>query len=317
MNATKILLAFDGSAQSLNAAELCWQLASKLPISLTAQHVVNTAGLWQYLNFQLPGLTGSGPYIAAQQAMGKELLAIGETLVEIYQAKAQAHGVTEKCLLDEGDAIFEILRRSKEYDMVVIGHHPYTPSSTLVAIGAGGSLPRYVTHSSMAESLARVLDKPLLVVQAECPPWERIKLILCGNECIETSFRAAAEFASLLSLPLDVSTYFQGEETVEDLPDLSDLVKEAKRLYPHLELRTTRAKLWPTFADTHEAEAYCPQGSLVIIPTRMIGEERLSLFGTAPDLFVRHSGVASLLLWPADARTAEYTVETPVAVLSK
>jgi hypothetical protein len=317
MNAKKILLAFDGSAQSLNAAELCWALAAKHPVSLTAQHVVNTVGLWQFLNFELPGLTGSGPYIAAHEAMGKELRSIGETLVTIYQTKAQSQGLTDQCVLDQGDAIAEILRRSQDNYMVVIGHRPSSPQSKNGTAGEGGQSPRYLNHCSMAEALARVVAKPLLVVQAQCRPWQTVKLILRGTEGIETSFRAAADFCSFLGLPLEVTTYFQGEETVEDLPDLSELIKETNRLFPDLELKTNRAKLWPTDGDKHIAEVDCPEDSLVIIPTLLSGGQRQSIFGTTPDLFVRYSGMAALLLWPADAQSAEYNLELPVAALSK
>jgi nucleotide-binding universal stress UspA family protein len=316
MNAKKILLAFDGSTQSLNAAELCWELAAKHPIRLTAQHVVNTVGLWQLLNFELPGLTGSGPYIAAHEAMGKELRSIGETLVSIYDAKAQTHGFPGQCVLDEGDAISEVQRRSVVHDMVVVGHHPYTPQADTAAVGKDGQMPRYLTHFSMAEALARVIDKPLLVVQAQCRPWQRLKLILHGNEGIEPSFRAAADLAAFFDLPLEVTNYFQGEESVEDLPDLTALVKEASRLYPDLELKTGRAKLWPTDGDSHMAQVDCAEDSLVMIPTFSSMAGRQSIFGTTPELFVRYCGVSSLLFWPADAKVAGQKIGVPRAALS-
>jgi hypothetical protein len=317
MNSKKILLAFDGSTQSLNAAELCWELAAKHPIRLTAQHVVNTVGLWQLLNFELPGLTGSGPYIAAHEAMGKELRSIGETLVSIYEAKSQSHGHADQCVLDEGDAISEVLRRSRVHDMVVVGHHPYTPPAKDGSVGQNGQLPRYLTHFSMAEALACVLDKPLLVVQAQCRPWQRLKLILHGTDGIETSFRAAVELAVFFDLPLEVNAFFQGEETVQDLPDLTELIKESSRLYPDLELKTGRAKLWPTDGDTHMALLDCPEDSLVMIPTFLSGAERRSIFGTAPDLFVRYCGVSSLLFWPVGVETSKQKVDLPTAVVSK
>jgi hypothetical protein len=312
MNAKKILLAFDGSMQSLNAAQLCWDLASKHSITLTAQHVINTAGLWQLLNFELPGLTGSGPYIEAQQAMEKELRSIGETLVSVYQAKAKSHGCADQCILDEGDAISEVLRRSKMHDMVVIGHHPNTPASKNgAATEAGGRAPRYLTHYSMAETLACLLDKPLLVVQAPCSPWKSIKLILHGNRGIEASFRAAAELATFLDLALEVTNYFQGDETDHDLADLSKLIEETGKLYPDLQLKTRKAKLWPTAQDQHLAQVDCSVDSLIMIPTLLEGGERRSTFGTTPDHFVRFSGVPALLFWPADVESCAAKLDEP------
>lgn len=317
MNAKKILLAFDGSRQSLNAAELCWELAAKHPIRITAQHVINSVGLWRLLNFDLPGLTGSGIYVAAHQAMGKELRAIGETLVEIYETKAKAHGLADQCVLDEGDAVNEVVRRARVNDLVVIGHHPYTPPADNELLEQSAQLPRFRTHFSMAEALARVLDKPLLVVQAQTSPWNRIKLVLHGTEGVEASFRAAADLAAFFELPLDVSTFFEGEETVDDLPDLTELIKETSKLYPDLELKTGRAKLWPSDGNEHMAQVDCPVDSLVMIPTFMSEHGRRSMFGTTADLFVRYMSVSSLLFWPADVKSAMQKLDAPSAALSK
>jgi len=249
--------------------------------------------------------------------MGKELRAIGETLVEIYETKAKSHGLADQCVLDEGDAVNEVVRRSRVNDLVVIGHHPYTPPKEDELLDQSAQMPRFRTHFSMAEALARVLDKPLLVVQGQCSPWSRVKLVLHGSVGVEASFRAAADLAAFFGLPLDVSTYFQGEETVDDLPDLTELIKETSRLYPDLELKTGRAKLWPTDENEHMAQINCPEDSLVVIPTFMSEQGRQSMFGTTADLFVRYMSVPSLLFWPADVKNAGQKAEAPSAALSK
>jgi nucleotide-binding universal stress UspA family protein len=308
MNARKLLLAFDGSAQSLNAASLCWDLASKHPIEITAQHVVNTVGLWSFLDFELPGLTGSGPYIAARDNMARELRSIGETLVSIYQAKSEMHGVYDQCVLDEGDPVTEIMRRSKDNDIVVIGHHHYQSPAKAGSDGQNEQFSRHADHHSVAETLVGKLNKPLLVVQAQGIPWQRLELILHGNEGVELSFRAAAELANFLELPLEVSSYFRGEEKYQQLPDLTEQLKETALLYPNLDLKTRRAKLWPIDGDAHQAEVACREGTLVVIPTFAAGEGRRSAFGTMPELFVRHSGLSALLFWPADTTNAEPTL---------
>ncbi|MBU6454611.1 MAG: universal stress protein [Cyanobacteria bacterium REEB67] len=295
----KLLLAFDGSLQSLNAAELCWSLARTHAVTLTAQHVVNSVGLWQLLNFELPGLTGSGPYVAAHEAMCKELRAIGETLIIAYEAKAKVHGFADQCILDEGDAISEVLKRSAAHDIVVIGHHSYNAASAQEG-GGKQALPRYLTHLSMAEALARVIDKPLLVVQSACPAWKQVRLMVHGIPGLQSSFAGAVELANFLGLPLEISNLFQGEESFEDLPDLSGLVAEARDFYPHLAIKTTKEKIWPNRENRHLAELACKDDALVVIPTVQADGVRESVFGTTPDLFVRYSGVPSILFWPTN-----------------
>jgi len=303
MKTKKILLAFDGSTQSLNAAELCWELAAKHPVRLTAQHVVNTVGLWQLLNFELPGLTGSGPYIAAHEAMSKELRSIGETLVAIYDTKAKSKGLADQCVLDEGDAISEVCRRAQANDLVVIGHHP-TKAAELSASSANqrGTLPRYLTHFSMAETLARVLDKPLLVVQSHTPAWKAVNLILHGSEKLTESFRAAVELADFFNLPLEINSYFIGDASEADVPDLKELVEETEKLYPELVSKTRQARLWPNSDNAHLAEVSCDPNSLVVIPTFVCGTERQSAFGTDINLFVRYAEINSLLFYPVDVQ---------------
>jgi hypothetical protein len=305
MKTKKILLAFDGSNQSLNAAELCWELAAKYPIALTAQHVVNTVGLWQLLNFELPGLTGSGPYLTAHQAMGQELRSIGETLVTIYETKARSHGIADQCVIDEGDAISEVMRRSAVHDIVVIGHHSNGADGIDGGKATAGQMPRYLTHSSMAETLSRVIEKPLLVVQSVCQPWRNIKLILYGTNGVESSFRAGAELAAFFNLPLEVDMYFEGPADEADISDLSELTREAMKEYPHLQIITRKARLWPNKTNQHMANVDCSADTLVIVPTFASGLERCSAFGTTLDLFVRYSGVPTLLLWPADAQASK------------
>jgi len=303
MKNKRILLAFDGSTQSLNAAELCWELAAKHPIQLTAQHVVNTVGLWQLLNFELPGLTGSGPYIAAHEAMSKELRSIGETLVAIYDTKAKSSGQADQCVLDEGDAISEVARRARTHDLVVIGHRPTKAQEAWsTSKDKHDPLPRYLTHFSMAETLTRVLDKPLLVVQSLTQPWKAINLILHGNAKLNESFQAAVELATFFNLPLEVNSYFIGDASDAEIPDLKDLVAETEKLHPQLVVKTRQARLWPNAEDAHLASISCDADSLVVIPTFLCGAERQSAFGTDINLFVRYAGVNSLLFYPVDVQ---------------
>jgi len=298
--AKRLLLAFDGSAQSLNAAELCWDLAANHPIAITAQHVVNTVGVWQLLDFQLPGLTGSGPYLAAREAIIHELRKIGETLLSIYQTKATGKGLAENFVLDEGDALSEILRRSNDADLVVIGHHPFSPQSDSTSSMERSTMPRSIIHSSLAESLARVIDKPLLIVQGPITPWQRVELILHGDLGVDISIRSTSALADFLSLPLAINAYVKQDETYTDLPNLSKQLKETEKNYPDLEVHLTRAKLWPLDGNDHLAQVPFQEGSLVIVPTLLSQGERWSIFGTAPELFVRYSSVPSLLFLPID-----------------
>lgn len=316
MNCKNILLAFDGSLQSLNAAELCWSLASRYPVKLTAQHVVNTTGLWQLLNFELPGLTGSGPYIEAHQAMCQELRAIGETLATIYEAKAHAHGITDTCILDEGEAVSEVLRRSLVHDLVVIGHHGRGRVETESQKSDEGTISPSGVHFSMAESLAKLSEKPILVVQDSAVAWQKLKLILHGDRGVAESFRAAADLCAFFAIQLEVNNYFTASEDVGSLYPLGPLVDETKKRYPNLSVTIKKAKLWPDEFGKRRAKVECEDGTLAMIPTLPGADGRLSLFGTPAELFVRYGDVQSLLLWPAEAENPDLPLRKNIAELN-
>jgi hypothetical protein len=98
------------------------------------------------------------------------------------------------------------------------------------------------------------------------------------------------------------------------LADVLD--REGHEHTPDLELKTGRAKLWQTDENTHSAQVDCAEDSLVMIPTLLTKTGRQSIFGTTPDLFVRYSGVSSLLFWPADANVGGQTLDATLVASS-
>ena len=291
-----ILLAFDGSSQSYEAATICWHWAERGLVNLTAQHVVNTRGLWQFLDFHTPGLTGSGPFIAAQTAISKELRILAETLATAYNAKAQGAGVESECFIDEGSAREEILKRSMDNDLIVVG---YRVPSFDMDDEDGCSFERFMPPS-LAEALSIYCQRPLLVVQDKVPQWSRIDLQVDAQTVDPEIVRWAARLADFLKLDLEIHGYVIGDGPLEDVTDFDEITTELRAELPMLKIINRKIRYWRETEAGSVASVACPAGSLVIVPTSGLGPQRKTPFGGSPDNFLRYCDRHSLLLLPAE-----------------
>src|SRR5271155_3664113 len=121
MSEKSILLGLDGSAQARYAAELAWSMAKIGSMRVDAQHVIDSLASWDFLNFDIAGFIGSGPYFEAHETMRSTLQELGQNLISAYRSIAEQNGVVSEVFLDEGTTIREISQRAKKHDLVVIG----------------------------------------------------------------------------------------------------------------------------------------------------------------------------------------------------
>jgi nucleotide-binding universal stress UspA family protein len=292
-----ILLAFDGSQQSYDAAALCWSLVKTHKVSLTAQHVINTKGLWRFLAFQTPGLIGSGPFLSAQEAISSELRILGETIAMAYNSRASSSAVDSCCVLDEGDAVAEIVKRSLDCDLLVSGYR----APPLSQEDEESYSPDFCATPSVADRLALEVECPLLLVQDAVAPWDRIDLQLTCDERVEDAAAWSAALAAFLDIPLEIHGYIVGEETYSDLPDLSNIIGRVRELYPATKIVSHKVRFWAEKEAGNWARVSCSPNSLVVVPTIGLGRRRKTVFGGAPDHFMRFSGRQSLLFVPVES----------------
>lgn len=299
MQEKSILLAVDGSAQAHWAAELCWALSEQYDTRVTAQHVVDSVAIWEFLAHDVPGLIGSGPYMAAFEAIRSQLVSIGQTLLQVYENRCQSRGLTPETVLDEGSFVPEICRRARTYDLVAVGHKRTNLKSL------SDERRRFVRHS-LAEKLSHYCSRPLLIVQERCEIWTSITIIVSARRDYSDSISRCAELARYLSLPMRI-VYWK-ERPAEEDGALHSLVQHKallKDVFPELviEMDVIQGPLAPWLPNI-EFE----RDTLVTIPALPEPGTCMTPFGVSSDMLIRYCGLPCLLLW---LDTREEVATTP------
>lgn len=285
----RLLLCVDGSAQSGYAAELCFKLATS-GWSLTAQHVIDSVGIWSYLAHDLPGIIGSGPFLTARESIVQQLRDLGDTLLEHFEILAAGHTVNCTTQLDEGNPLSEICRRTLEHELVVVGHRP---TGILSPQKDRRRFPRYST----AEKLAQYCLRPLLVIQQTVSSWRSITLLLPIDKSLPNSLAWSCWLSDQMSLPLRIC-FYTCKSDPQELP--AQIEKELQSLsdqQPQLKLSVEIVDGTPyDLAPYADLES----DSLLVIPTITINGIRETAYGASPDSCIRYGTQRNLLLYPEE-----------------
>jgi nucleotide-binding universal stress UspA family protein len=152
----KILVPLDGSEHSLRALDVAVQIAKKFDSKITLIHVYSVAVRPAVVpeptpmaTFGIPVMTPAevSSVIEATRKAGARILAEGEQ-------KVKAEGLEADMKLEEGHAVQEIIRVSKEggYDLIVIG-------------ARGISKLREILLGSVSDAVIHHATCPVLVVK--------------------------------------------------------------------------------------------------------------------------------------------------------
>lgn len=298
MKGKSILLALSGSQQSRFAAEVCWRISKRLGTSITAQHVVDSHSAWKFLGHERPGFLESSRYLSDYQILCKSLFCLGEELAASYSQMARKEGVNEICLVDEGNPITEICRRALSHNLVVIGHRPHTISR---------ENPRsQFMRLSIAESLAHDCPRPLLVIQGNCPQWKNLAIMISIDHINELFINSCLDMAAALDLKPALICLAGGPREEAPRKFISDIRKANERLAdvpiaisPLSDQALANVEFWDS---QDEAIPENWDKTLIVIPTREIGGQRLTVVNSSPALFVRHLTLPGILMWPEEYR---------------
>jgi len=304
MKIDSILLTIDGSLNSRHAADFAFDLSNKANAQLQAQHVVDVKGAWEFIGHNYPGFVGSQAYITAHQGLCNSLLELAELLANRYRQDASAHGIPgAELIVDHGDPVVEICRRAKKHDIVVIGHQKHEAR-------AQEQLRRQFARWSIAESLAHMCERPLLIVQEARLLPQAVTILVFYDHVNGNYINNALSFAkSLAAKPrlvcLGSSVHEESPSSfIEDLreanPTLADVPIELKALPARLDLSGDVAYL-------SGLDLKCDQwkDGLIVMPTRMSAGKRITVEDSSAALLVRFLDMPMVLLWPEEYNPAE------------
>jgi nucleotide-binding universal stress UspA family protein len=189
-----ILVGIDGSEHSRAAEDYGIWLAAKLGATITGMHVVDIVAIEGSFFHDISGSLGFEPYLDFTSKMREALQARGRSLLENFSARCDAAKLRSETVLQIGIVPTELSERSRECDLVVIGHH-----------GVNHKFPTGML-GGVAESLTRQCTKPVLVTPQKFKPIESPLLAYDGSERASAAMDAAAEVCTELGLGLEVLT---------------------------------------------------------------------------------------------------------------
>ncbi|MBI1269474.1 hypothetical protein GC174_03485 [bacterium] len=282
----KILLAFDGSAEARFAAEICWSMAQKSGCSVTAQHVVDTLAAWNFLQFSLAGLTGSGPYFAAYETICQSLRSLGVTLMDVYTCHADSKGIEGLCVLDEGEALSEIRKRAMEHDLVIVGHRQLNSMKN-----------RARSLQSLCEELTKDNPCPLLIVRQPCGLWKNLRIVVGRTSIADTSVDGMLQFCAMLDMTPEIFWVKDKAQSHEEfLARLNDTISPIHIMdIPVQQL-----------ADSIDMSV--PEDTLVVIPSLDTDRGRRSSYSGELDQLIHNMTLPAVLIWPSETAETKNTV---------
>jgi nucleotide-binding universal stress UspA family protein len=152
----KILVPLDGSDHSLRALEIAVQIAKKFGAKITLIHVYSVAVRPVIMSEPTTMTTIGIPVMTSEEVarVVKAARKAGRGILEDGKRRVEANGVDVETRLEEGHAVEEIVRLSKEggYDLIVMG-------------ARGISRIREILLGSVSESVMHHATCPVLVVK--------------------------------------------------------------------------------------------------------------------------------------------------------
>ncbi|MBS2005192.1 MAG: universal stress protein [Candidatus Obscuribacterales bacterium] len=302
MRKLQLLLELSGSKQAERAAEISWEMAQANKLQVVAQHVVDTKGLRKLFACSEPGLIGSGPYAQAYEEARASLLAIGEKLCEKYQALANAKGeLNAQFFVDEGDPVAEILKRGRNNTDVLIVGKPSPAAS-----GNQGGCAEI--RGSFVQELAEQCSVPLLLVSRDAEAFSTLKILLSAEQEDLSYVRECIKFAEQVGKTVELVLLSTPSSNPEVCLGIGRRLKdEIPQTNIKFKLRVLDDKVEPNVVSLWK-HCHCnlnidiSSTSLMVVPTRLVNNMRMTVFGMSTAEFVSRTLTGSAMLWPEEFR---------------
>ena len=200
-----ILIPLDGSEHSRSALEYATWIAAKFDGVLLGQHVIDTISIEGPFFHDISGSLGFEPYLDFSSKMREILEDRGKSILNDFAEHCQHREIKFQSFLDTGIIANEICERAKVADLVVIGHRGVNEEFSTGLLG------------TTAESITRKCPRPIFVSTEKFKPPHRPLLAYDGSQRASAAMESAAEFCTVLQLPLTVLTIAREEKIGESI----------------------------------------------------------------------------------------------------
>jgi len=194
-----ILVPLDGSEHSKAALDYAIWIAEKFDGTLIGQHIIDTISLEGTFFHDISGSLGFEPYLDFSSKMREILDERGKYILEDFISRCEKNPVRHSTCLDMGLIPNEICERAKVADLVVIGHRGVNEEFSTGLLG------------STTETITRKCPRPIFVSTKQFKAVEKPLLAYDGSQRASSAMESAAEFCSVLKLPLTVLTIAKEE----------------------------------------------------------------------------------------------------------
>jgi len=195
-----ILIPLDGSEHSSAALEYAMWMTEKFNGMLIGQHIIDTISLEGTFFHDISGSLGFEPYLDFSTKMREVLEERGKVILDGFAERCRQKSIRHQTFLDMGLIANEICERAKVADLVVIGHRGVNEEFSTGLLG------------TTAESITRKCPRPVFVSTKQFKAPERPLLAYDGSQRASTAMESAAEFCTVLGLPLTVLTIAKDEK---------------------------------------------------------------------------------------------------------
>jgi nucleotide-binding universal stress UspA family protein len=195
-----ILIPLDGSEHSRAALEYAIWMTEKFDGMLIGQHIIDTISIEGTFIHDISGSLGFEPYLDISSKMREILEDRGKIILDDFAERCVKKGIRHQNFLDMGLIANEIYQRAKVADLVVIGHRGVNEEFSTGLLG------------TTAESITRKCPRPIFVSTKRFKVIEKPLLAYDGSQRASAAMESAAEFCSLLHLPLTVLTVAKEEK---------------------------------------------------------------------------------------------------------
>jgi nucleotide-binding universal stress UspA family protein len=192
----EILIALDGSKNSQTAAEYGFWLASNLDAELAGLHVVDPRLVDYFIEPEFGEELGFTCAVETSEKVFIALRKIGKTILDLFSREAEKRETKIKTFLSEGHVLEEILKRSEDYDVLIVGHRGRYEHK----------LPTRILIGSLADRVAREAKMPVLIARQPVSEIKQVLVAFDGSEASVGALLMAENLAKLTNLPLRAVT---------------------------------------------------------------------------------------------------------------
>ena len=187
-----ILVPLDGSEHSRAALDYAIWITKKFDGTLFGQHIIDTISIEGTFFHDISGSLGFEPYLDFSSKMREILEERGKAILDDFVARCEKDGIRYTTVLDMGLIANEICDRAKVSDLVVIGHRGVNEEFSTGLLG------------TTAETITRKCPRPVFVSTKQFKAIDRPLLAYDGSQRASSAMESAAEFCTVLRLPLTV-----------------------------------------------------------------------------------------------------------------